>query len=316
MSGVACAHTLVAQGRDVVVFDRGRGVGGRMATRRESTVASLTFDHGAPFFEVVSTSFQDVVDGWIDAGFCEAWRPTWGRLVGEDVVELPARTVYIGTPSMSQICHQLAMGSAVRPGAIVTGLERTSSGWRLVMDDGAAEVTFDNVVFAAAARQTERVLGEGFPAIRSALEQITMGPTWVCMAAGEAPKRSVPEVIETPEDAVLRLIVRDDAKSGRSGGAARWVAHASPEWSGDRLNVPREQIAAELGDALRRCLAMEGQFSHCRAHRWSLARVTCSIEAPFVIDERLGVCGDGFGGSGVEAAYLSGRSMAMHLLSM
>ncbi|MEO1130958.1 MAG: NAD(P)-binding protein [Planctomycetota bacterium] len=315
LSGLACAQTLVTHGHDVVVFDRGRGVGGRMATRGSSTDASLPFDHGAPFFEVGDTTFRDIVASWVDAGFCAPWRPTWGRVSGQDIVERQARSVYVGMPSMREICHQLSSGCDIRPGAVVVGLERSASGWALGLEDGSTSDVFDAVVFAAAARQTERVLGERFPEITSALGRITMAPHWVCMAASDAPPRSMPDVIETPEDAVLQLIVRDDAKPGRAEGA-RWVAHASQEWSGARLEVSREEMAIELGVALRRCLALDGAWSHCRAHRWSLARVVQPIDAPYVLEERLGVCGDGFGGSGVEAAYLSGRSMAMQLLSM
>ena len=48
MSGLACARTLTDQGYAVTVFEKSRGVGGRMATRR--TQHDITFDHGAQYF--------------------------------------------------------------------------------------------------------------------------------------------------------------------------------------------------------------------------------------------------------------------------
>ena len=48
MAGAAAARRLAEAGLDVRVFDKGRGIGGRMATRR--TEAGARFDHGAQFF--------------------------------------------------------------------------------------------------------------------------------------------------------------------------------------------------------------------------------------------------------------------------
>ena len=48
LSGVTCAASLHEQGISVRVFEKSRGIGGRMATRR--TPAGLHFDHGAQYF--------------------------------------------------------------------------------------------------------------------------------------------------------------------------------------------------------------------------------------------------------------------------
>ena len=50
LAGLSCAQALRAGGADVQLFDKGRGVGGRMATRRVDTpLGPATFDHGAQF---------------------------------------------------------------------------------------------------------------------------------------------------------------------------------------------------------------------------------------------------------------------------
>ena len=54
ISGLLAAQELTAAGWRVVVLDKGRGVGGRMATRR---VGDGTFDHGAQFFTVRGERF-------------------------------------------------------------------------------------------------------------------------------------------------------------------------------------------------------------------------------------------------------------------
>jgi renalase len=44
IAGLAAATDLHAAGRTVLVVDKGRGVGGRLASRR---IGAATFDHGA-----------------------------------------------------------------------------------------------------------------------------------------------------------------------------------------------------------------------------------------------------------------------------
>ena len=48
MAGLSCATRLAALGHELVLFDKGRGPGGRMATRRvEADGTMLRFDHGS-----------------------------------------------------------------------------------------------------------------------------------------------------------------------------------------------------------------------------------------------------------------------------
>ena len=48
-------------GHEVVVLDKGRSPGGRLATRR---IGEATLDHGAQFFTVRSDAFAARVDRW------------------------------------------------------------------------------------------------------------------------------------------------------------------------------------------------------------------------------------------------------------
>ena len=49
LSGLAAARRVIAQGHDAVVFEKSRGLGGRLATRR--TDDGMPLDHGAPALE-------------------------------------------------------------------------------------------------------------------------------------------------------------------------------------------------------------------------------------------------------------------------
>ena len=53
-----------------VVFDKGRGIGGRVATRR---AGDLQFDHGAPFVRAQRDDFSALVPRWRVDGSAVPW---------------------------------------------------------------------------------------------------------------------------------------------------------------------------------------------------------------------------------------------------
>ena len=61
LAGVACARTLREAGQSVVLLDRGRRIGGRMASRR---LDDRAVDLGASYLTVSDPEFGAVVDDW------------------------------------------------------------------------------------------------------------------------------------------------------------------------------------------------------------------------------------------------------------
>ena len=55
IAGLMAAQSLTKNGHDVVVVDKGRSPGGRLATRR---IDDATLDHGAQFFTVRDSLFE------------------------------------------------------------------------------------------------------------------------------------------------------------------------------------------------------------------------------------------------------------------
>lgn len=70
ISGVACARTLLAAGLPVVVLDRGRRVGGRMAVR---THQGRPVDIGASYLTASDPGFEAVVEDWRARGLARPW---------------------------------------------------------------------------------------------------------------------------------------------------------------------------------------------------------------------------------------------------
>ena len=59
LAGLTCGKALQQAGHDVVIFEKSRGIGGRLATRRAEP---FYFDHGVAAFTASDDDFQSFVN--------------------------------------------------------------------------------------------------------------------------------------------------------------------------------------------------------------------------------------------------------------
>ncbi|MTA42138.1 MAG: NAD(P)-binding protein, partial [Actinobacteria bacterium] len=108
MAGLTAAHLLTAVA-DAIVLDKGRGVGGRLATRR---IGDATLDHGAQFITTHSAEFAATVGRWVTDGVVAPWFR--GRIGPEGVLDPDGHTRFRGSVSMNAVAKNLAVGLDVR----------------------------------------------------------------------------------------------------------------------------------------------------------------------------------------------------------
>jgi predicted NAD/FAD-dependent oxidoreductase len=300
LAGLSCARALVEGGASVRLFDKGRGAGGRMATRRVDTpLGQAAFDHGAQYLTARDPAFRAEVEAWAAAGLAAPW-----LAAGEDA--------WVGTPAMNAPLRASASGLPVRWGARVDGLRRDEAGWRL-WGEGLEEGGFDAVLTALPAEQTAALVSDVAPAIAATAEATPSEPCWTAMAAFAGPLAVVPDVLKT--EGPVSWAARNSAKLGRTGPEA-WVVQASPQWSRERLEDEAVAVASDLLELFFEATGAPATPPlHLAAHRWRYAR-SGNATADRLWDERLqlGACGDWLIGPRAESAWLSGRRLARAVL--
>lgn len=307
MAGAAAARTLADQGHRVVVFDKSRGVGGRMATRR---TAQGPFDHGAPFFFACDRRFVRRVRWWEEANAVE--------LAAESTIvagglgdRKPLASLWRGSPDQPAIVRRLLEGVVTECGRTIVKARNTAEGWRLEDGDGSAHGPFDALVVAVPTVQAMPLL-EAVPELLDPLAMVRYEPYWSALVTlnREIPMRAAGEEIDAPLLAAVR---------GRplSGAPTRVVLHACPNWSQAHLEEEPGAIAERLIAAARHTLGLTDEaVADVVAHRWRYARVGRAVGADALFDHRrqVAVVGDGLRGDGVESAFLSGVAGAGYLL--
>lgn len=301
IAGAAAAHRLREAGRSVVVLDKGRGPGGRMATRRGPD--GLRFDHGAQYFTARDPRFAALVDGWTARGVAAPWG-------GVDR--------FVGVPGMTAPVRDLLDGVDLQCGRAVGRLVRDGRQWRLQEADGAAlaeDAAFSAVLLTCPSPQSLALLagaGVDLPGVA----EVRYAPCWTLMLAHDGPPLLDAPVREDRDpDETIAWIARNDSKPGREADGAI-VAHASPSWSRANLECTAEDVAERLTAALRDRVPV-GAIRHRAAHRWRYAAVERAVGEPclFAPETGLGFAGDGCLGPRVEFAWLSGLALAERVLA-
>lgn len=313
MAGLLCARTLADHRFSVQVFDKGRGPGGRMATRR---TGDLAFDHGAQYFIARDPRFGRYVESWRSDGIVSEWQGRLGVLrAGEVVPKNDGLRRFVGTPGMSAVSRHLARSCNVRYGVRVGEVARQDGRWQLRSESGEELGTFDAVVLALPAPQAVPLLNAA-PALAAQAAAVATTPCWAVMAAFAG-------AVDLPLDGAfihgspLSWAARDGSKAGRpqrqADGSECWVLHAGAEWSTAHLEDSPTDVAAALLDAFAAAVGKAlPPVASATAHRWRYALTATPAESQCLYDPslRIGACGDWCGGARVEAAFLSGMAMA------
>ncbi|KMJ54289.1 hypothetical protein ACG97_04190 [Vogesella sp. EB] len=309
MAGISCTRQLAAAGREVVIFDKSKGMGGRMATRRGD---GFSFDHGAQYFTARTPEFVAALTHWQQAGWCAPWS---GRVVtlADDGQprELAPEARFVGTPGMSALCRALASGLPVQHRLRLLALQRSGSGWQLAFDDGS-QWQAQQVVLAIPPAQAAPLLA-ALPALQTRAAAVEMQPCWAAMLLSDRPLSLAFDAAFIGEGP-LSWVARNNSKPARPAMES-WVLHANPAWSAQHVDDDPAQVAQAL------CAALAG---HCggslsphqlSAHRWLYAQAANPLPDGFLLQDGVGVAGDWCLGKRVEDAYLSGTRLADALLA-
>lgn len=299
ISGVACAARCAEAGLTVEVLDRGKRIGGRLATRVLREPPAHYADQGAPYFTASTDRFREVVDRWRDRGLAREWTDTFHRAgpTGlRDPTSGPMR--YSSTMGMQALVVDLATGLNVRSGELV---EQVGAGRRI---GGRSPGV---IVLAMPGPQAARILAGHYANLAAVADQpydptITLVARWAERTWPEFDGAFVGNVAE------LRWIADD----GRSRGDDQpvLVAHSTAEFARMYLD-DLEAARAPMLKALRGVIGASGEPLGTHLHRWTFAQPTGGREATFHLsDDGIGLCSDGWSEkSRIEAAWLSGDDL-------
>lgn len=313
IAGLSAAQALHAAGHPVQLFDKSRGSGGRMSSKRSDAGA---LDLGAQYFTARDRRFVDVVQQWQARGWVAEWTPSLYNFNNGQLTASPDEQVrWVGSPRMSAITRAMLGALPVNFSCRITEVFRGEQHWHLQDAEGNSHGPFSHVIVATPAPQASTLLSS-VPKLAGAAASVPMDPTWAVALA-------FPTALETRvegcfvQDSPLDWLARNRSKPGRDTQLDTWVLHATSQWTKQHLDMPKEAVTEHLLGAFAEligCAVPAPAFS--LAHRWLYARPASAHQWGVLADSDLGIyaCGDWCLSGRVEGAWLSGQEAARRLL--
>ena len=313
LSGLVCAHVLgdVAKVR---LFEKSRGCGGRMSTRRHE---AFQFDHGAQFFTAKSKSFESFLQPYIAAGVVARWDARFVEISGDGINSRRSwsgeHPHYVGVPGMNALGRALGEELDISLGTRVEQICGGPGDWRLRDAEGRDLGRFDWVVSSVPARQVSALMPGEFSHL-DAVAGCSM-PGCYSLMLGFTRPLALEWDAALIKDAAISWISVDNSKPGRDGGSSLLV-QASNQWAEANMELANDFVIAQLVAETGRVIGQDvGEAQHIALHRWRYANPGQREGAHSLIDtqQQLVAMGDWCIRGRVESAFLSGLDAAQRI---
>lgn len=313
LAGIHCANLLIKQGFSVELFDKSRGIGGRLATRR---VDNIRLDHGLPSWEILGEHTKNLTQQLLAADILQPW------LVMESDENDPSawrdgdlKTHYMAPDGMTAIAKFLASDTTTHRAHHLVEIKAASDHWQLLFKDES--IALARAVVLAMPYPQIRPLIEELSPLGKRLSRINYKPSLSLMLGYESLSLDLPwQELRLDNHPVFRKIILDGQK--RSPQAATLVVQTNEDFAQNYLDAESLDAAtAQISEILQNTFDIKPPL-WSQIHRWRYAFPRNILNRPcLTIDTPLPLiaCGDWCLGNGIEGAIFSGIAAAESLIN-
>lgn len=317
ISGLIIATELKRHHIQTTILDKGRGIGGRLATRRIRHSAEIEgiFDYGAQHFIVTNPKFQAWVDEWIGQGIVEEWSRGFSTADGNSKND--NLIYYRGVESNRSLAKYLAQDLNIYTSTKIINLNWQDAQWIIEAENGT-NFQGDILIMTPPVPQSLALLESSQISLnlelKERLKQVTYHKCIAVLALLEKPSQ-----IPTPGGLVLDgkplAWIASNHQKGISPQGYGITLHAGHEFSATHWETDNKEVTNQLFKAALPWLNSE--VIEYQVHRWRYSQPSQLYgETYFFLQEPpLILAGDAFVAPNIEGAVLSGLGAAEYLLS-
>lgn len=298
MAGITAARALKTAGHTVQVFEKSRGSGGRLASKR-SEMGRINL--GAQTFSSDDPLFLDELHSWQQAGWVQQH-------------DNAGKSHWAGMPYMSALTRNLLSEIDTLFACEIHTLSHHDNGWLLHDQHAQTHGPFQQLIVAIPAPQASILLSSCAQKIAQQAANIEVHPIWM-VALGFKQPLAQKHSIELLNNAVIAEIIHTPLSTDHP--MQSWVLRSSVAWSVEHLEDDHDLIIHALRDAFSSVLGSPlPQHDSAFAHRWRYALGALPEPSTVLNDQQRGlyIAGDWCGSGDVYSAWHSGKHAAQQLL--
>ncbi len=314
LAGISAAAKCQKQGLNIQLFDKSRGVGGRLATRRGF---ETRFDHGLPCWQIQGDRTQKLTEILLAENILKPWQVANTNANNPSAWEtLDVEQAYVAPEGMTAIAKYLARDLTINRSYHLEKISAKSAHWELTFKNGE--------VVAAAALMLAVPCPQAIPLVQDfvtleigdRLNKISYEPALSLMLGFKELNLKFPwQELRLTNHPIFKKIILDGQK--RSPQASTLVVQTNLAFAAQNLDTDNLAPAAQkIITELQTILDLSEPIWH-QIHRWRYAltqevlgksHLTLPTNLPLIL------CGDWCLGNGIEGAIASGTEAADHFL--
>ncbi|WP_166805835.1 NAD(P)/FAD-dependent oxidoreductase [Jeotgalibacillus sp. R-1-5s-1] len=299
LTGITAARQLQDKRENILIIDKGRSVGGRMATRR---IDGGKADHGAQFFTTRTVAFKQITAEWLEKGWIKHW-------FGDD------HPRYASVDGMNALMKRYAEGLPAVLDKRITRIKKHDSGYELTDEQGQSVAIAEKVILTMPIPQITELLETSGMDVVPDLKNVDMTPVVAGLFSFETtPASEKGRIIGDFHEGIDRII--EHKEKGISDTPVATV-YMTGEWSKKHFDHDAEETLSYIEQQAAPFFG-ETSIRTRQLKKWRYAETVNPLNTSTLkLAVGLWAAGDSFlrpedeaGTTRCESAYLSGLDVA------
>ncbi len=305
----------------VIVLEKSRGLGGRMAHRR---AGPLAFDHGAAYMTIRDPNVAERLAPYLASGLLQPWplhpvtftvdsKPMPRELRGESFAVSGAANALVKTLAVEH-CQKVDFRLETTAKTLSS---HAHGGWQIATDHGD-DIYADWVISTAPAPQTAALMPDEV-SFASDLAQVKMQACFTMMLGFDHIFPLDWDAGWAAADSPVGFVADNRQKPDRQLNQTALTIHAGNAWSDQHFDKTLDDVQHQMTRALLEITGIDAAAaSHMALHRWRYANAVTSAGQSCLIDRSKGLAaaGDWCLGGRVENAFLSASALAREITAL
>ena len=282
---------------EINLFDKARGLGGRLATRRAE---GGKFDHGAQYFSIERISNL----------------PEIQMLINEGVINnIEDKDIYFSPDGMTNIAKKLLIDFNIFKEHKLVSIDKENENYKLFFENGST-FNSDYIIMSCPMPQSLEILNKSKidydNNLIKDLEDLSYFPCIVVMIKSEIKLSNLDKHIGTDVDSKDISWIGDNYGKKVSSIENYYTIQCSPEFSYENFENEYDETNKKLKHEMEKIFGSNYQILSNHKWRYSIPKNFYQGDNSLVINQKnfLGLCGDIFTNGRFDGAITSGLSIA------